>query len=135
MFGNGQIFISHTHQDNQRCQPLLAALDAWQTNYWFDLQELDAGQRFSDRIQQALDQRDIFLRVSTEAAERSFWMDRELRAVRGMRAATPEHARLIVHLVVSGDAAKEARSAAPGEVVIDATGSPRMRGYMSSGWQ
>jgi hypothetical protein len=106
MFGNGRIFISHTHEDNQRCQPLLAALDAWQISYWFDIQELDAGQRFSDRIQQALDQSDIFLRFSSAVAERSFWMDRELRAARGLRSADPGHPRLIIHLVVTGDAGK-----------------------------
>ncbi len=125
MFGNGQIIISHTHEDNQRCQPLLAALDAWQINYWFDVQELDAGQRFSDRIQQALEQRDIFVRVTTPAAERSFWMDRELRAVRGLRAAFPEHPRLIIHLVLAGDASQVSPTAGPGEVVIDATRTPR----------
>jgi outer membrane protein assembly factor BamB len=127
MFGNGQIFISHTHEDNPRCQPLLAALDAWQTDYWFDIQELDAGQRFSDRIQQALDQRDIFLRVTTEAAQRSFWMDRELRAVRGLRSAFPGHSRLIIHLVLAGDVARLSQSVGHGEVVIDTTRSPRTR--------
>ncbi len=125
MFGNGQIIISHTHDDNQRCQPLLAALDAWQTDYWFDPREWDDGERFSEQVQQALDTRDIFVRVSTPAAERSFWMDRELRAVRGLRSAFPEHPRLIIHLVLSGSMSALTKSAGTGEVVIDATRTPR----------
>lgn len=125
MFGNGRIFISHTHEDIQRCQPLLAALDAWQVTYWFDIEELDAGQRFSDRIQQALDQSDIFLRISTTAAERSFWMDRELRAARGLRSAVPDHPRLIIHLVLTTNGGGMPMSSGPGEIVIDATTSPR----------
>jgi outer membrane protein assembly factor BamB len=125
MFGNGRIFISHTHEDNQRCQPLLAALDAWQVTYWFDLQELDAGQRFSDRIQQALDQSDIFLRISTPAAGRSFWMDRELRAARGLTSAFADHPRLIIHLVLAANSGMGPVDAGPREIVIDATSGPR----------
>ena len=28
MFGNGKVFVSHTHEDNAACERVLAALDA-----------------------------------------------------------------------------------------------------------
>jgi len=125
MFGNQKIFVSHTHEDNQRCQPLLAALDAWQLDYWFDLQELGAGQRFSDRIEQELGDRDILIRVGTTAATHSFWMNRELRAVRGVQAAMPQRPRLIIHLILTPEYVVDAVVARE-EVVIDTTKSPRV---------
>ncbi len=123
MFGNGQVFISHAHDDNAICQPLLAALDAWQISYWFDLQELDPGQRFSDKIQQALEQHDLLLRVATGAAQRSYWMYRELQAVRGLQHAFPNHPRRIIHLALAPGLPFDA--AARAESVIDATSMGR----------
>jgi outer membrane protein assembly factor BamB len=126
MFGNGRVFISHTHEDIPRCQPLLAALDAWQIDYWFDTEELDAGQRFTDRIQEALGERDIFLRIATSSAERSFWVDRELRAARGLRRATPGHPRQIIQLCLDGEVGQLPLSPGEGEVVIPTAGRPRI---------
>ncbi len=123
MFGNGQVFISHAHEDNAICQPLLAALDAWQITYWFDLQELDPGQRFADKIQQALEQHDLLLRVATAAAERSYWMYRELQAVRGLQHAFPNHPRRIIHLALTPGLVFDATARA--EMVIDATSMER----------
>lgn len=124
MFGNGKIFISHSHADNQRSQPLLAALDAWQLDYWFDTQELDVGQRFSDRIQQALDERDIFVRICTPDAMLSFWMDRELRAIRGLHKAFPKQPRLIIHLILSPNYHSDV--ATKDETIIDTTSTLRI---------
>jgi outer membrane protein assembly factor BamB len=57
-------------------------------------------------------------------------MDRELHAVRGLRAAFPHHPRLILHVVLAGDATEYVAShlpaGVPGEVVIDTTKSRRV---------
>lgn len=50
MPGNGKVFISHAHEDNAHCQPLLRLLDSWGVDYWFDTQRLDAGDDLSVRI-------------------------------------------------------------------------------------
>ncbi|MGH2517667.1 MAG: toll/interleukin-1 receptor domain-containing protein, partial [Ktedonobacterales bacterium] len=93
MFGNGKLFISHTHEDNALCEPLLAALDAWQLDYWFDVAQLVPGEMIPDRIQRAIPERDIFLRVCTPAAQRSFWMAREAEMARAARARAPRRPR------------------------------------------
>lgn len=82
MPNNGKLFISHTHADNERCQPLLAALDAWQIDYWYDGQQLDAGQQLSPRLQEAILGRDVLLRVCTTNTPSSYWMNLELSAFR-----------------------------------------------------
>jgi TIR domain len=66
-----KIFISHAHDDTERCKPLLAALDALGVDYWFDQQRVDAGHNLSDSIQKAIEERDIFLRTCTPAAQQS----------------------------------------------------------------
>lgn len=86
MPGNGMVFISHAHEDNDRCAPLLAALDAWGVDYWFDTQRMDAGQDLLASVQKAIAERDIFIRVGTNAALNSFWMNQELSAFMGLQA-------------------------------------------------
>ena len=54
MRGNGKVFISHAHDDNERCGSLLAALDAWGVDYWFDTQQMGAGDNLSLTIQRAI---------------------------------------------------------------------------------
>jgi outer membrane protein assembly factor BamB len=102
MIGNGRLFISHTHVDNERCEPLLAALDAWQVKYWFDTAELSAGQEFADDIAQAIAERDVFLRVCTPATEQSGWMAREERSARQLQtdARRSRSQRLIIDLLL-----------------------------------
>jgi outer membrane protein assembly factor BamB len=128
MPGNGKVFVSHTHEDNERCIPLLAALDAWGVDYWFDTEQLAPGSQLSDRIQQGLAERDIFLRVCTAAAQQSFWMDRELASVRGMRAdarsrGLPDHRTIIFLILTPGYVVAPDEQA---DVVIDATGATRV---------
>ncbi len=83
---NGRIFVSHSHDDNERCAPLLTALDAWGVDYFFDTQGLTAGQQLNAEIQRELNQRDILLRVVTSATQASFWMSLEATAFRGLQA-------------------------------------------------
>jgi outer membrane protein assembly factor BamB len=127
MPGNKKVFVSHTHEDNERCIPLLSALDAWGVDYWFDTEQLSPGSQLSDRIQQGLAERDIFLRVCTAAAQQSFWMDRELASVRGMRVdahsrGLPDHRTIIFLILTPGYVLAPDEQA---DVVIDATGATR----------
>lgn len=85
MRGNGKVFISHTHADNALCQPLLAALDAWGVDYWFDTQQLEPGQHLSERLQQAITDRDIFIRICTANTPQSYWMTQELSAFHSLQ--------------------------------------------------
>jgi outer membrane protein assembly factor BamB len=127
MPGNGKVFVSHTHEDNERCVALLAALDAWGVDYWFDTEQLAPGSQLSDRIQQGLAERDILLRVCTPAAQQSFWMDREAAAVRGMRAdaqsrGQPDRRTIIFLILAPGYVLGPNDNA---DVVIDATAASR----------
>jgi outer membrane protein assembly factor BamB len=128
MPGNGKVFISHVHEDNARAQPLLAALDAWGVDYWFDTQQLDAGNSISERVQRALAERDVFLLVATGATNRSLWTGLETQAFRGLaeqdRQAGRAGRREIVYLVL--DRAFQRPQVRPDERLVDATGDPRL---------
>jgi outer membrane protein assembly factor BamB len=82
----GKVFISHDREDTSRCAGLLAALDAWGIDYWFDRQEASAAQQLSDRVQMALAESTVFLRICTPSTRRSFWMSMELGAFLGLQA-------------------------------------------------
>ncbi|MFI5272088.1 MAG: TIR domain-containing protein [Ktedonobacterales bacterium] len=111
MPGNGKVFISHAHDDNTSCQPLLRALDAWGVDYWFDTQRLDAGDDLSLRIQRAIAERDIFLRICTAAAQRSYWVRLETGAARGLQAEAHSHGddgqRVLINLILDTSYARE----------------------------
>src|SRR5260221_2315511 len=102
MFGNGKVFISHTHQDNTACASVLAALDAWQVDYWFDLAQLSAGLELLERIQRGLQNRDIFIRICTPATLASTWTAQEQMLARTMRAPN-RGLRRMINLIVKPD--------------------------------
>jgi TIR domain len=91
MPANGKVFISHAHADNERCQPLLKALEGWGVNYWFDTETMAAGDDLTDSIQRAIAESEIFIRICTPAIQQSYWCKLELSAVRGLLAE--EHKR------------------------------------------
>lgn len=123
MFGNGKIFVSHTHEDNAVCAPLLAALDAWQVDYWFDTAQLSAGLELLDNIQRGLVERDIFIRICTPAASASVWMDRERQLARTLRAPNRDQ-RFIIDLIMKpGYVVSEGDAR---DLVIDATQQPEV---------
>jgi phage terminase large subunit-like protein len=68
MVGNGKVFISHAHADNERCASLLAALKEWGVDFWFDTQQMTAGDTLTRRIEDAIAERDIFIRGNCLAA-------------------------------------------------------------------
>jgi outer membrane protein assembly factor BamB len=122
VFGNGKIFISHTHQDNALCDLLAAALDVWQVDYWMDLQQLSAGQELFPHIQGPLSERDIFIRVCTPAARQSPWMDQEKMLAESLRAPNRSGKRLIINLVLAPG--YQLTDAERRDVVIDSTKLP-----------
>lgn len=130
MIGNGKVFISHTHEDNARCAPLLAALDAWGVDYWFDVEQLAAGQHISERVQQAISERDIFIRIGTAPSRISLWTALELAAFRGLQLDAKRerraHQRLSLTVILDPAYTSSAPIAAGvsdrTDVVIDSTG-------------
>lgn len=127
MVGNGKVFVSHSHDDNARCAPLLAALDAWGVDYFFDTQGLGAGQQLNERIQHEISSRDIFLRICTAAVQRSFWMSLEVNAFRGLQAADRKRSRgnrrVLINLILDGDYSREPFDNAT--LFIDGASRPR----------
>lgn len=127
MHGNGKVFISHAHDDNQRCAPLLAALDAWGVDYWFDTRRLEGGDDLSQTIQRAIAARDVFLRICTPAAQRSYWVKLETGAFRGLQArqhrAGGEPARVLINLIL--DAGYEPEPFDYAHLFIDASAKPQ----------
>ncbi|WIG59313.1 MAG: hypothetical protein OJF49_002060 [Ktedonobacterales bacterium] len=127
MRGNGHVFISHAHDDNDRCAPLLAALDAWGVDYWFDTNRLEAGDDLSHAIQRAIAERDIFLRICTPAAQRSYWMRLEAGAFRGLQAsehsANGETYRVLINLIL--DPAYQPEPFDYAHLFIDTASKPR----------
>lgn len=127
MANNGRVFISHSHDDNARCAPLLTALDAWSVDYFFDTQGLTAGHQLNDRIQWELSARDIMLRVCTAATKDSFWMSLEGAAFRGLQAEDQRKGhgdrRALINLILDGDYSREPFDAAT--LFIDTVNRPR----------
>ncbi|HEX8032345.1 MAG TPA: PQQ-binding-like beta-propeller repeat protein, partial [Ktedonobacterales bacterium] len=128
MPGNNRVFISHSHDDNVRCAPLLAAMDAWGVDYWFDTEGgLSAGQHLTERVQQAMAERDVFLRICTGATQQSFWMNLETNAFRGLIAEEQRKGhgskRVLINLILSGDYTREPFDNAT--LFIDASSRPR----------
>ena len=125
MAGNKRVFISHVHEDNARVAPLLAALDAWGVDYWFDTQQLGAGQHISERVQQALAQRDIFMLICTPATNASLWTSLELQAFRGLlerdRQSGRGERRTVVFLIL--DPGYVRQPVGPHDIVVDASQS------------
>src|SRR5579883_419194 len=89
-----RVFISHSHDDNAACQPLLATLAALGVDYWFDTERLDAGRRLSPRIQSAIAERNYFIRVCSSNVQRKpYWVDLETDAFRALQSDASEAGR------------------------------------------
>ena len=126
MRGNGKVFISHAHDDNARCAPLLSALDAWGVDYWFDTRRLGAGDDLSAAIQRAIVERDIFIRICTPAAQQSYWVRLETGAFRGLQARRHREGRdgslTLINIIL--DARDEPEPFDYAHLFIDATNRP-----------
>ncbi|WIG60926.1 MAG: hypothetical protein OJF49_003674 [Ktedonobacterales bacterium] len=123
MPGNGKLFVSHASADIPRCQPLLALLQVWGVDFWFDAQQMSAGEDLTQRIQAAIRERDIFVRICTPAAQQSYWVHLEASAARGLAAASPPGQRTFINLIL--DAAYQPEPFDHGSVVIDMVRQPK----------
>lgn len=82
-----QVFISHVHEDNAHCEPLLLALDAWDVDYWFDKTSMRPGDAISAEIHNALIERSIFIRICTASMQhRPRWVQIETDMFLGLKA-------------------------------------------------
>jgi outer membrane protein assembly factor BamB len=120
------VYISHTHEDEARCAPLLDLLDAWNVDYWFDRQQ-GGGRELSTRAQRALSECSVLLRICTPAANRSYSMSLEAGAFLSLQAddhrAGQVGRRTLVNLILDPAYRREPfDSAAP---VLDATDPAR----------
>lgn len=125
MPGNGKVFISHAHDDNDRCAPLLAALDSWGIDYWFDTRRLHPGDSLSREIEAAITARDCFIRICTPAAAESYWVRLETDAFRSLIAAELKHhrqSRVLINLIL--DPAYQRTPFDGASLFIDATNKP-----------
>jgi outer membrane protein assembly factor BamB len=117
-----KVFVSHDHEDAQRCAPLLRALDDWGAPYYFAYAEDLFGQQLSNRVQAELAQSEVLIRICTRATPRSYWMSIESGAFMGLIADEQRNGRSgrrIVSLILDPGYVRE-----PFDVtttVIDAT--------------
>ncbi|HEX6797926.1 MAG TPA: toll/interleukin-1 receptor domain-containing protein [Ktedonobacterales bacterium] len=86
MLIKGKVFISHAHEDNARCRPLLAALTAWGVPYWFDTEQATGGNELALKIQRAIEESQYFIRVCTLSSVSSFWVRKETGAFVSLQA-------------------------------------------------
>lgn len=73
------IFVSHSHQDNEWCRQLVAALKAVGYDVWYDETGLRGGAAWVATIQREVQARDVFLPVVTPEAWVSKWVQDELQ--------------------------------------------------------
>lgn len=72
------IFVSHSHQDDEWCRPMVAALKAVGYDVWYDETGLAGGDAWVATIQREVQTRDVFLLVLTPEAWASPWVQDEL---------------------------------------------------------
>lgn len=86
MPGKGKVFVSHEYVDNSLSVPLIAALEAWGVDYWFDPRPQSDLPQLHPAVQTAIAERDVFIRVCTPAAQRSLRMTLEASTFRSSQA-------------------------------------------------
>ncbi|MGH2517205.1 MAG: toll/interleukin-1 receptor domain-containing protein, partial [Ktedonobacterales bacterium] len=72
------IFVSHSHQDNDFCLRIVQALREAGADVWFDEDQLSSGQ-ILDVVQRELDRRPICIVILSKAAFASNWVQREAK--------------------------------------------------------
>ena len=85
MPGNPRVYISHAAEDNDRCGALLLALEAWGVDTYFQPVAPMVAQVAPD-AQRAIGEREVFIRICSPAAQRSFLVNIETSTFRGLQA-------------------------------------------------
>ncbi len=101
-----QVFISHSHEDNDLCEQVIQALQQWGVRFWFDRKDLRGGSVLSETIEKAIAESRYFLRVCSPAATKSDYMRREAEYFIELRDAerkvSPEAtSRQLIPLIVA----------------------------------
>lgn len=122
-----RVLVSFAAEDAERCQPLLAALDAWGVDYYAALPPTEAGQTLDPATEVALAERNTFLRICTAAAQRSPALSLQVNAFRGLQAGDRggrgAHRRLLINLILASDYQREPFDNAT--LFIDGVSRPR----------
>src|SRR5215470_4847522 len=122
----GKVFISHAHEDNTLCIPLMGALSAWEIDYFFDPSPPDPSQPMSSLTQRALIECRAFLRVCTPNSQRSARMSQETVAFRTLQAQesrSGQGRRALINIILDPGYEREPFDNAT--ILIDATNKPR----------
>lgn len=73
-----RVFVSHSHEDNEFCQAIVAALRDAGADVWYDQHNLTAGQ-LGPVIEQEIEARPAFIVILSQAALNSRWVQDECR--------------------------------------------------------
>ena len=134
MAGVGKVFISHAHEDNALCIPLMGALSAWEIDYFFDPSLPDPSHPMSSLTQRALIECHIFLRICTPYTQRSARMSQETAAFRTLQAQESrswQSRRALISIILDPGYEREPFDNAT--ILIDSNpASPRSRVVCSS---
>jgi hypothetical protein len=85
----GQVFISYSRTDRAYVDSLVGYLQGVSVPVWFDY-DVEAGDSFGPKIQQAIDECGVFVVVLTPASAESEWVQREIsRATRAKKPVRP----------------------------------------------
>ncbi|HET7708248.1 MAG TPA: toll/interleukin-1 receptor domain-containing protein [Sphingomicrobium sp.] len=82
------LFLSYSHEDSSRIEPLAAALESWGHTVWWD-RHIAGGQQFAERIEQALESADVVIVCWTCGSVRSDWVRDEACAGRDSGRLVP----------------------------------------------
>src|SRR5262249_11348230 len=126
MAGVGKVFISHAHEDNALCIPLMGALSAWEIDYFFDPTPPEPNYTMSSLAQRALIECPVFLRVCTPHVKRSARMSQETAAFRTLQSQESrggQGRRALINIILDPGYEREPFDNAT--ILIDATNKPR----------
>jgi outer membrane protein assembly factor BamB len=128
MPGNGKVYVCHAAEDTAVCLPVLAALDAWSIDYFFDA-NVPTGMvtQLPDGNQQELAERDVLLRVCTAALQRSMTAGYEVNAFRSLQAEDKRRGkgerRTLINLILDPNYTRDPIDNAT--LFVDGTTRPR----------
>jgi len=72
-----QIFISHSHQDENWAKKIATLFDDYKLKYFLDQEKIVATQNLPDRIRKGIEWCSVFLLIWSRNARNSIWVNRE----------------------------------------------------------
>lgn len=83
-----RVFVSHSHQDNDFCHAIVAALRDAGADVWYDQHDMGSG-RLGPTIEREVRARPVFVVILSPAAVRSQWVEDETRWAYGLLRKDP----------------------------------------------